>query len=248
MTSDTRSLCVWKAKAKKENRAKRLRKKIAKAALLVEARHRLRRLAEARYHRVRLAELEVEVLELRATNLALRSKRSRDDVAPDSTSKRQRVEPADSSEIVREAGAIALESAEPVPVPTASAPPAMPCEPDASTSDQRRDPCEDSSKSGEEVPVRRQILWPDSLLDTMLRMRFTDPLIASSIDSASSKQKSAAWKLLAVRVSEGASMRYSERQLRSKFAKVKWEYKHWSNADTDHQASHMTILRRWVAG
>jgi len=86
-TCDTRSLCVWKSKAKKENRAKRLRKTIAKAALLVEARHRLRRLAAARYHRIRLAELEVEVLELRATNLTLRSKRSRDDVAPDSTSR-----------------------------------------------------------------------------------------------------------------------------------------------------------------
>jgi hypothetical protein len=72
------------ALAKKENRAKRLRKKRAKAALLAETRRHLWRLAMVRRRRVHLAKLEVKVLELRAINNTLQHKRSHDDGAPGS--------------------------------------------------------------------------------------------------------------------------------------------------------------------
>jgi len=54
--------------------------------------------------------------------------------------------------------------------------------------------------------------------------------------------------LLAAKLSERTSMRFSEGQLRAKFAKVEWKYKHWSDADNDSQPSYMIILRRWFAG
>jgi hypothetical protein len=125
---------------------------------------------------------------------------------------------------------------------------------------QRRDPGEDSSENGGESASndggqgRRKLLWPDALLDAMLRMRFTDPKIAGAIDRASSNgQKAAAWRQFADALSGLGTSRVSERQLRLKFAKIKWEYKRWSEAgqsEEDRRAmgrppSYMPILRRW---
>lgn len=121
-------------------------------------------------------------------------------------------------------------------------------------SSENDDASESNDARGSTGPARRKLLWPDELLDAMLCMRFTDPGIISAIEGATSNgQKAAAWRHFAAVLSGMGSTRVTERQLRLKFAKIKWEYKRWyetEHTEEERRAmgrppSYMPILRRW---
>ncbi|KAG9407416.1 hypothetical protein AC1031_002143 [Aphanomyces cochlioides] len=104
--------------------------------------------------------------------------------------------------------------------------------------------------------AKEKLSWSHKMINTMLRIRFEDEIVARKLRNAVKKEeKDVAWTYFAAVLTEELGIVINMKQLRSKYAKEKFEHAKWSQdvARTGNQESkgrapgYMPILCEWFA-